>query len=305
MAQENDNFSLKEFLVGLVIVGIIFFLIVSGLKKISRSSLLKNLSFKKAGQAVQLTKDYCKDTIYADVKKDQSIGFERLIKRVGWQDVKTKYNLTLQNPLSNKLMLESVFGDIKEKDELTCGEFGISYVSFDKWLLAGFFNSPQDKLADFLDYKILEKEITLLTNNTIQTNIWTNKLTLKGAAYPTNITLQEGERVCFLLDVLGNSERKVAEKITTGVGELEAVKVETVWEATASALLQSFKKSEDCQTNNDYDSTLRVKFKDEVWFAPGLGIVKRHLTPLELTGPAYFLPNGYVASDLTDTVISK
>ena len=172
----------------------------------------------------------------------------------------------------------------------------------DKLLLAGLLNVSPEKLDNFAKFKVVEKSTFLLTTK----SQWENKLWLKGGLALSGNVSDSDRQYCFSLEAKGDTKVLGSEKIQTAAGDLETIKIETNWEATPSAFLDQLQKIDDCyQYTGDYKNTGRISLKEEIWFAQGLGIVKRHLTPLALSGQIYFLPNGFLPLDITDEIVAK
>jgi len=305
MASENENFILKEFLVGLIVLLLILFLLFAGLRKIIKQPFLKNFFSGRQAKIVKKEIDCASYQLFKDIKKDQKLELERLVKRSGWLDTKFRYTLSYPTVEKNKItyVINSSAAEVpQETNEINCTDQGVVTADLDKLLLSSLLNVSPEKLDNFAKFKTIERSTFLFTTK----NQWENKLLLKGGLVLSGNAPASGERYCFALEVKGDAEVSGSEKIQTAAGELDVVKIETSWEATPSASLGNLRKLDECyQYTGTFDNVGKISLKEEVWFAQGLGIVKRHLTPVGVSGQIYFLPNGYLPLDVTDEIVAK
>lgn len=303
MASENENFILKEFIVGLIVLLALLFLLTTGASKFVKP-FFKNLSLGKAKKIVKTETNCSSFPLTKDLKKDQKLEFERLIKRSGWLDQKFRYTLTYPVVEKNKIAYEinsSVPEILKEQNEILCTDQGITQAQPDKLLLSGFLNVYPEKLDSLAKFKVVTVPLFLLTAK----NQWENNLMLKGGLVLSGDAKNADALYCFSLEAKGESVSS-SEKIQTTAGEFATTKIVTNWEATPSAALEQLRKIDDCyQYSGSYGNSGKISLKEEIWFAPGLGIVKRHLTPMGQAGQIYFLPNGYLPLDITDEIVVK
>lgn len=305
MASENESFILKDFLIGLIVLLFILFLLLSGFRKIIQQPFLKNFFSGRQEKIVKKEIDCVSYQLFKDIKKDQKLELERLVKRSGWLDTKFRYTLNYPTVEKNKIayVINSSAAEVpQETNEINCTDQGVVTGELDKLLLSSLLNVSPEKLDNFAKFKVLERSTFLFTTK----NQWENKFLLKGGLLLSGNASVSGERYCFALETKGDAEVSGSEKIQTAAGELETTKIETNWEATPSAALDQLRKMDDCyQYTGTYNNVGKISFKEEVWFAQGLGIVKRHLTPVGVSGQIYFLPNGYLPLDVTDEIAAK
>lgn len=322
MREQNETFILKEFLVGLVVMVFFLTILLWGLRKITESGQFKNLFSGNKKAALVIEPDYCSSyKMLGVIPKDKKQEFERLIKRSGWQDKKLKYRLVFTDSTKNRFTYntESENNEIpKEANTIQCEQGGVSYSDANNLLVSSLLNVNPEKLKDFAMFQVGNKGDYLLpaspnaslggpaSNGLDSGREWVNNFSLKGGLQLPGIPVDSLERNCFSLKASSTSIYKGPEKIKLTSGEVDAYKVESLWTATDSALLTSRKKIEECYSyDGNYDSQAGVKVKEELWFVPNLGIVKRKISPVQISGQAYFLPNGYLPLEITDEMVSN
>lgn len=306
MAQNEETFLMKEFLVGLFVILIFLVILLFSLQKATQVPYFKNL-FTRGQKAIkEATPNFCSQTIYQDIKKDQKMEFERTVKRSGWKDTKTSFILTYpfleKNTFSTKT--ESASSPLlNEEISFSCNTLGIQTSEPDKFILAGFLNAYPEKITDYINIQTNKRTGSFLPLGSLDSGkSWEQTASIKGAIVPSNYQIVNEEKYCFAEEAKGTSVVVGSEKL----GEIEAVKIETNWEATASAYLKEKKNAKECESfAGDFDTISQVTFKEEVWFAKGLGIIKRRLTPVSVSGQAYLFPNGYQPLTITDEMVSK
>lgn len=312
MKQQNETFILKEFLVGLVVIVFLLTGFLWGMSKIIQSGQFKNLFSGKRKSALFIEPDYCSSyQMLGVISKDKKLEFERLIKRPGWQERKLKYSSTFTEASKNRFSynIESDNSEIpKEANTIQCAVNGVSHAEASNLLVSSLLNVNPEKLKDFALFQTGNREDYLLpaSNNLDTGKGWVNNFSLKGGLLLGGVQPDSPERNCFSLEASSVSLYKGPEKIKLTSGEAEAYKVESEWFATDSALLANRKKTEECYSyDGNYDSQVLIKVKEELWFVPTLGIVKRKISPIQVSGQAYFLPNGYLPLEISDEMVGN
>lgn len=311
MREQNETFILKEFLVGLVVIIFFLFLLLSGLKKVtSWESFKKLFTGKKVSLVVE--PDYCSSyKMLGVVAKDKKIDFERLIKRSGWKDKNLKYSLVFTETSRNRFIYvisSETDGVPKETNTIECTMKGVFYLEPNNLLVSSLLDVSPEKLPDFAVFQVGNREDYLLPEVQGLDNgrEWANNFSLKGGLLLGGVSTDSLERNCFSLEASSTSVYKGPEKIKLSSGEIDAYKVERQWIATNSALLSVRKKTDECyKYDGSFDSQALIKLKEELWFVPNLGIVKRKISPVQVGGQAYFLPNGYLPLEITDEMIGN
>lgn len=311
MKEQNEAFILKEFLVGLVVIVFFLLLLLWGLQKITASAGFQKLFSGREKMVSVIEPDYCSSyKMLGVIPKDKKIDFERLVKRSGWQDRKYKFTQVFADSSKNRFAynIQSESSEIpKEANSIQCASSGVSYEDSDNLLVSSLLDVNPEKIKEFALFQAANRGDYLLGAPSLDSGKeWTNSLSLKGGLLLGGTSADSPERNCFSLEATSTSVYKGLEKIKLASGEIEAYKIESIWSATNSALLTSRKKTEECYSySGSYDAQALIKVKDELWFAPNLGIIRRKIAPVSVSGQAYFLPNGYLPLEITDEVISN
>ncbi|MCL5433223.1 MAG: hypothetical protein M1524_03885 [Patescibacteria group bacterium] len=110
---------------------------------------------------------------------------------------------------------------------------------------------------------------------------------------------------CFNLNADVTSTFVGEEKLKIENKEYGTYKVESVFVATPAAALDFRRKNFECEKyKGNFYSKAVVTVKEEVWYSPGIGVVKRHMTPISVSGQTNFLQNGNQPLEITDTLVS-
>lgn len=314
MATDNETFILKEFIAGLIVILLFLFLLLMGLRKITGGNWFKDLFSNSRSKISKLTevKNYCADnSLVSEVKKDLEVTFKRTVKRPGWLDKQYQYIRKYNNISNNKIISEITSENTevnRETISLNCLPERITFSEADNLLLASLLDSYPEKLTDFATYKITKSYISLPKVGMVDNNIaWPGNLSIRGGLkVPYIIYSADEERNCFNLEAKAITKLLGKEKLATASGEMLTSKFETVWEASVSASLGSRQKITDCYVyNGPFDNNAMVSFREESWYNPDFGLVKRNIIPVSVSGQAYFLPNGNLPLEITDEIIAN
>ncbi|MCL5439224.1 MAG: hypothetical protein M1268_04560 [Patescibacteria group bacterium] len=308
----NNHFNGKDFLIGLFVLSIIIIICFSVVVKIFPGLLpagLRENSAKAKSNSVA-NPNFCDEyKLYSSIKPGTKLEYKRNIRRVDWID--KEYNFTVNYTESKKNLVSYVvsgIGNSLDKNDIACSSDGVQILPFDKVLIAQLLNTEPgiSVNTETFSYKVGTNSAFLYDSQAIeQGTSWNGKIGLTGVLTMPNTGALKDLGYCFNLNADVVSSYAGEQKVAIDAGEYNTYKIDSVFIATPAAALDFRRKSFECEKyKGNFYSKAMVKVKQEAWYSPGIGLVKRHITPIEVSGQTNFLQNGNLPLEITDTLVS-
>lgn len=292
----TDEFILKDFIVGLIVILAIVVGLSSMVKRSSLKGVFENFFTNKKIESVF---NYCPEYAFLP-DNDLEVEIQRVMKRNGFLDKKYNFLLSYKKSGLNSLEENLASDNLpKEQNTIKCTSETVEKSNLDQTLLASLLNVyPENLNNNYLLTSGNDSKYIIMDKNNSNNNNWSNNFSLNGI-----IIKEKNEQVvkgnCFVMSATGISSYIPEDKIINSEIETTASKFETNWIATTSADLSTVKTIEECKgaiTQDNFTLTL----KDEVWYATTGGLIKRRLLPTSLTGMIQMTPNGYMPVEIND-----